>query len=169
MLVFHTSPPKKKTDRVATLLSPGHPDAANNASKACRKASSPSGVCSSFQHMKNTIQTNQRSSEKAEVVLTSLPLGTQHRNMARSHGRVPTHCVLLLLPDDLRARKKKTRNTTLPTVCVCDMQNRHIASLRSTWGSGTIDPQDRDRCFAFVWVLFVLEPRIRSLYARTGM
>ena len=48
------------------------------------------------------------------------------------------------------------------------MQNRHIASLRSTWGSGTIDPQDRDRCFAFVWVLFVLEPRVRSLYARTG-
>ena len=49
----------KKDDQAATLLSPGHPDAANNASKACRKASSPSAVCSSFQHMKNTIQTNQ--------------------------------------------------------------------------------------------------------------
>ena len=48
-----------KNDGVGTLLSPGHPDAANNASKACRKASSPSGVCSSFQHIKNTIQTNQ--------------------------------------------------------------------------------------------------------------
>ena len=119
-IVFQNAsvPHFQKTDRVATLLSPGHPDAANNASKACRKASSPSGVCSSFQHMKSTIQTNQKSTEKAEVVLTSLPLGTQHRNMARSHGRVPTHCVLLLLPDDLRARKKKqkTKNTTL--LCV---------------------------------------------------
>ena len=166
-IVFQNAivPHFQKTDRVATMLSPGHPDAANNPSKACRKASSPSGVCSSFQHMKNTIQTNQRSTEKAD-----LPLGTQHRNMARSHGRVPTHCVLLLLPDDLRARKIKTKNQKHdPTYCVCDMQNRHIASLRSTWGSGTIDPQDRDRCFAFVWVLFVLEPRVRSLYARTGM
>ena len=91
--------------------------------------------------------------------------------MARSHGRVPTHYVLLLLPDDLRARRKTNKQIKTQPYCACVRCNLatlyHCATLpgRSTWGSGTIDPQDRDRCFAFVWVLFVLEPRIRSLDA----
>ena len=72
-------------------------------------------------------------------------------------------------------RRKTNKQIKTQTYCACVRCNlatlHHCATLpgRSTWGSGTIDPQDRDRCFAFVWVLFVLEPRIRSLDARTGM